>query len=91
MKQYKCDGCGALRDCTSGGGHRILDLPNGWRAATLSAAGVPYIPAQSRDLCPTCLEAAGLLIDNTEESKQNTMDKLWDIMLDLAEEARDEI
>lgn len=84
MKQYLCDKCGA-----SGISETSHSSPKGWRELRISLTGQPFIVQQSKDLCPSCLTKLGYSPDS--EEKQNTLDKLWDVMLDLAAEARDEV
>ncbi len=83
-----CDRCGMQANTTP-----IQGVPAGWAAIHLQVTGIQsqHYHGKNRVLCHECLRKYKLDPKPDNEGRETNLDKLWDIMLDLAEEARDNI
>ncbi len=84
----QCDKCGMQAEPAS-----IQGIPAGWAAIRLQVTGVQshHFNGRSQIICHECLRKYKLDPKPDNEGRETNRDKLWDIMLDLAEEAQESI
>ena len=84
----KCDKCDHQADVGT-----TQTLPPSWLTIRLSTSGAAIRDYQcpSKTLCSNCIEKLGIAKTPDEEKQPELLDKLWDIMVELVEEARENI
>ena len=88
MYIMQCDCCGK-----SSKPDNTTAYPDGWISIRLHVTGIPthHYTGRNKLLCNECLPKYGILPKPDAEGRDSNLEKLWDIMLDLAEEARESI
>jgi len=84
----KCDSCGVESTSST-----ATAYPEGWVSLRLQATGLRAYTYNTRNktLCADCLEKAGITTKPDLADQDASLDKLWNVMLDLTGEARDNI
>ena len=83
-----CDNCGQEKFCAPN-----KSLPGKWITLRLSVTGENHYNYQAgapRDICDDCIHKFKLQ-PAPDEKLKDAADKLWDLFVELAEEARDEV
>jgi len=88
MYIIQCDCCGKESEPNN-----TTAYPEDWISMRLQVVGITSFTYDNRGrvLCPTCITKYNIEKKPDSEKRKSNLNKLWDIMLDLAEEARNEI
>lgn len=82
MKKVICDICNAEQDQQTGGHTRI---PSEWINLDIRASGL-YYAIIYKDVCPDCAKKHNLVSEDYRD-KPAKLEELWDILVELSEEA----